>query len=140
MKAENMTETANVKSYIWGTGRRKTAVARVRIKPGSGTFQINGKSPEDYFSDERDKMLAHKPFKLTETTGKYDVYASVFGGGIAGQAGALVLGIARALVKADTGLERALREAGMLTRDSRMKERKKYGHKKARKSFQFSKR
>jgi len=135
-----MTEVADAKRFFWGTGRRKTAVARVRIRPGSGKFLVNKKSPEEYFNNERDRMLAHKPFKVTETTGKYDVFANVFGGGIAGQAGALVLGIARALVRADPSLERTLREAGMLTRDSRMKERKKYGHKKARKSFQFSKR
>jgi len=131
---------ADNKDYIWGTGRRKTAIARVRLRAGSGQFLVNGKSPEDYFNSERDKILAHEPFRITETTGKYDVFVHVHGGGIAGQAGALLLGVARALIKADASLDRVLRDAGMLTRDSRMIERKKYGHKKARKSFQFSKR
>jgi len=128
------------KGFVWGTGRRKTSVARVRVKAGNGDFKVNGKSPEDYFGNVRDKSLVRLPFKVTETTGKYDVIVKVQGGGNAGQAGAVALGIARALVKTEAGAERPLRDAGLLTRDSRMKERKKYGHKKARKSFQFSKR
>ena len=112
----------------------------MRLKRGSGQYTVNKKSPDEYFSDKRDKTLARAPFKVTETTGKYDVIATVKGGGNAGQAGAIALGLARALCKAETALEASLRVAGLLTRDSRMKERKKYGHKKARKSFQFSKR
>ena len=132
--------TTEQPTFKWGTGRRKTAIARVRMKRGSGQFLVNGKPPEEYFTNLRDKTLARAPFKVTETTGKYDVEAVVLGGGNAGQAGALALSIARALMKMESGAENALREAKLLTRDSRMKERRKYGHKKARKSFQFSKR
>jgi small subunit ribosomal protein S9 len=123
-----------------GTGRRKTAVARVRIKRGNGALTINGRSLEDYCRVERDRMNVEAPLRATDTHGKVDIWVRVEGGGPTGQAGAIVLGIARALQTMDPTLHARLSEGGYLTRDGRMVERKKYGYKKARKSFQFSKR
>ncbi len=124
----------------WGTGRRKKAVARVRLVPGDGKFLINKRPLEEYFGYETLKMVARSPLALTETEGKYDVLVNVRGGGFTGQAGAIRHGVARALIKADETLRPALKKAGFLTRDPRMKERKKYGLKGARRAPQFSKR
>jgi len=123
-----------------GTGRRKLSVARVRLVPGQGQFQVNKKPLIDYFKRETLKMIIEQPLVLTDNLGKYDVHANVNGGGLAGQAGAVLLGISRALLKADAEYRSKLKKAGFLTRDPRMKERKKYGQKGARKRFQFSKR
>jgi small subunit ribosomal protein S9 len=128
------------KSYIWGTGRRKSAVARVRISPGSGKLEINGRELNDYLTNERDRKGLFGPLEVTNTGGKLDIFITTLGGGPTGQAGAMVLGIARAIAKYDPNLEVALRTGGFLTRDSRMKERKKYGQRGARRKFQFSKR
>lgn len=128
------------KEYTWGTGRRKTAVARVRICDGSGNIVINGKEFDKYFTILQDQLQVLAPLKAVEVHEKYDVYANVKGGGRTGQSGAVLLGIARALIKCDETLEATLRDGGYLTRDSRVKERKKYGLAGARKSFQFSKR
>lgn len=127
-------------NQFYGTGRRKSAVARVRLLPGSGNFVINGKDIEEYFGYETLKELAKSPLKLTETLGQYDVKVNVKGGGFTGQAGAIRHGVARALLDSDEELKPVLKRAGFLTRDSRKKERKKPGLKKARKSSQFSKR
>lgn len=121
-------------------GRRKEAVARVRLRPGTGKFSINGRGLEDYFPRETNRILVLNPFKVTNTLGKFDVHALVDGGGPTGQAGAMRHGISRSLLKFDADLRKVLKAAGFLTRDPRAKERKKYGHKRARKSFQFSKR
>lgn len=121
-------------------GRRKESVARVFLKPGSGKTLVNGKELVDYIKRETLVMRVRQPLEVTDTLGKYDIWASVRGGGTSGQAGALRLGIARALVQADEALHSALREKGLLTRDPRMKERKKYGLAGRRKRFQFSKR
>lgn len=123
-----------------GTGRRKTSVARVRVKEGDGSLTINGRELTDYFPTERDQQMVFAPLKATGTFGKVDVWVRVNGGGTTGQTGAIVLGIARALQARDASLHHQLSEGGYLTRDGRMVERKKYGFKKARKSFQFSKR
>ncbi len=128
------------KTYFWGTGRRKTAVARVRIRPGSGVFQVNGKELKEYFGIERLRAHASAPLTATSTAGKVDVFVNVHGGGPTGQAGATIMGVARALMKMDEGLSPALRAKGFLTRDARKVERKKYGRRGARRSFQFSKR
>ena len=128
------------KTIYWGTGRRKTSVARVRLMVGSGTFKINARDLDNFFHREDHRLTVNAPLRVTKTLGKYDVAVNVDGGGITGQAGAVSLGIARALVKADATLEPVLRENRMLTRDSRMKERKKYGRRGARRGFQFSKR
>lgn len=127
-------------SYIWGVGRRKTSVARVRIATGSGKIEVNGRTLNDYFTAERDRKRIFGPLEVTNTGGKLDVFVNTDGGGPSGQTGAIVLGLGRALAKYDKGLEVALRNAGFLTRDSRMKERKKYGQRGARRRFQFSKR
>lgn len=127
-------------TFTWGVGRRKSAVARVRIAPGSGKIQINGRELNDYFTAERDRKAIFGPLEVTSTGGKMDVLVNANGGGPTGQAGAIVMGLGRALVKYDTTLEGALRNGGFLTRDSRMKERKKYGQRGARRRFQFSKR
>jgi small subunit ribosomal protein S9 len=127
-------------NFIWGTGRRKTSVARVRIAAGSGKIQINDRELNDYLTKERDRKAIFGPLEVTNTGGKVDVIVSTMGGGLTGQSGAIVLGLARALVKYDPTTEVALRNAGFLTRDSRMKERKKYGQRGARRRFQFSKR
>jgi small subunit ribosomal protein S9 len=126
--------------YFIGTGRRKTAVARVRLKKGTGQIVINERVFTEFFPRERDRIEVVKPLRASEKDKEYDVIAKVEGGGLAGQAGAMQLGIARALVKAHESLDAVLREHGFLTRDSRMKERKKYGQPGARKRFQFSKR
>ena len=123
-----------------GTGRRKTAVARVRITDGDGGMTINGRALDEYFQIERDRLLIEAPLKATEMFGSVNVWVRVNGGGPTGQAGAIVLGIARALQAKNPNLHEALSDGGYLTRDGRMVERKKYGYKKARKSFQFSKR
>ncbi len=128
------------KQFIWGLGRRKTSVARVRIAPGSGQFLINERSVEDYFPVDRFQRLARKPLEVTETGGRFDIFINVDGGGLTGQVGACMLGISRALVKAEPASEAALRRHGLMTRDSRMVERKKYGLRGARRGCQFSKR
>ena len=128
-----------MKKY-YATGRRKTAVARVYLFEGSGNIKVNGKGIVDYFGRETLKMMIMQPLELLETTGSYDIMASVRGGGLSGQAGALQLGISRALTLASGDTRQPLRKRGFLTRDPRMKERKKYGQKGARKRFQFSKR
>ncbi len=125
---------------VMATGRRKTAVARVIVKAGNGAFKINGKTIEDYLPTEILRLVARQPLTLTGTTTKYDVIVNVFGGGLAGQAGAIRHGVARALVLADGDLKKEIKKAGLLTRDARMVERKKYGLKKARRAPQFSKR
>jgi small subunit ribosomal protein S9 len=128
------------KVQYYGTGRRKKSVARVRLVPGAGKITINGRDIEEYFGLETLKVLARQPLELTGTAGKFDVVASVHGGGFTGQAGALRHGISRALEQADPECRPVLKKAGFMTRDPRMKERKKYGLKKARKASQFSKR
>lgn len=130
----------NPKTYIWGTGRRKSSVARVRIAPGEGQFVVNHKEWRDYFPTRAARVAAAQPLKLTETETTYDVFVNVKGGGVQGQADAVRHGLARALAVADSAYEPALRDAGFLTRDARMKERKKYGQRGARARFQFSKR
>jgi len=131
---------AEKKNIIWTTGRRKTAVARVRLLPGAGTITVNHRTLEDYFPRPTSRMRILEPFEATETTGQYDVLVSVEGGGIAAQADAVRLGISRALITATESLRPTLRKGGMLTRDPREVERKKYGHHKARKRPQYSKR
>ena len=126
--------------FIWGTGRRKSSVARVRIKPGKGTLKINNREVHEYFSQEKDRNAVAAPLKATDTITGLDVFVNVQGGGTTGQAGATMLGIARALKNYDPNLMKALRDGGYLTRDSRMVERKKPGKPGARRSFQFSKR
>ena len=127
-------------TYIWGVGRRKSAVARVRVAPGTGKIIVNGRELNDYFTAERDRKSIFGPLEVTNTGGKLDIQIGALGGGPTSQAGAIVLGIARAIAKYDPNLEGALRSNGFLTRDSRMKERKKYGQRGARRKFQFSKR
>ena len=124
----------------YGTGRRKTSTARVFLRPGTGTVTINRKPLDEAFPTEQHRTLIRRPLALTETADKFDVLATIAGGGIAGQAGALRLGIARALVEYNLELRPRLKKEGFLTRDARIKERKKYGQKGARKRFQFSKR
>jgi small subunit ribosomal protein S9 len=126
--------------WYWGTGRRKAAVARVRIRPGSGNFLINGRRVPEYFTEVQDRNDMHAPLEITKTAGKLDVYVKVEGGGPSGQAGAVRLGLARALKAYDDSTEEALRDAGFLTVDARKVERKKYGQPGARRRFQFSKR
>ena len=128
------------KIYYYGTGRRKNAIARVRLTEGSGKITINGKDIEEFFGMETLKVIARQPLTVTNTAAKYDVIAKVTGGGFTGQAGAIRHGIARALNEANAEFRPALKSNGFLTRDPRMKERKKYGLKKARKAPQFSKR
>jgi small subunit ribosomal protein S9 len=125
---------------FYGTGRRKSSVARVYVTPGTGKVTINKKDLEDYFGLDTLKVIVKQPFAVTATTGKYDVMVNVYGGGFTGQAGAIRHGISRALLKADPEFRPALKKAGFLTRDPRMKERKKYGLKAARRAPQFSKR
>lgn len=126
--------------YTYGTGRRKTAVARVRIRPGEGKFLINDRPAEKYFPNVRDRGDIVAPLRAAECLGKLDILVSVKGGGLSGQAGAVVLGVARALMGFNPDFEKALRSGGYLTRDSRKVERKKYGQSGARKRYQFSKR
>jgi len=127
-------------TVFYATGKRKTAVARVRMIPGEGKYEINKKTLEDYFSRETSKMIIKQPIELTETTGKYNIQVKVHGGGINSQAGAIRHGISKALFEIDAEFRGVLKKAGFLTRDSRKKERKKYGQRKARAKFQFSKR
>jgi len=127
-------------SYVWGVGRRKSAVARVRVAPGAGKIEINGRTLNEYFTSERDRKSIFGPLEVTNTGGKMDVLVTADGGGPTGQTGAIVMGLGRALAKYDQSLEQPLRSGGFLTRDSRMKERKKYGQRGARRRFQFSKR
>ncbi len=128
------------KTQYYGTGRRKKSVARVRLVPGSGKVSINDRDLDEFFNYETLKVKVKEPLVITDTVSNYDVVANVKGGGYTGQAGAVRHGIARALLKVDKDLRSTLKKAGMLTRDPRMKERKKYGLKKARRSPQFSKR
>ena len=130
----------NEKVQFYGTGRRKSSVARVRLVPGNGQIIINGKESQDYFHKKTLEMIIRQPLVLTETEGRFDVLVNAHGGGTTGQAGAVRLGIARALLKADAEYRPVLKRAGFLTRDPRMKERKKYGLKGARRAPQFSKR
>jgi small subunit ribosomal protein S9 len=132
--------TAEKVAFVWGTGRRKTAVARVRIREGTGVFQINRLDVAQYFPVETWLNDARAPLTLTEMGGRIDVFVNVMGSGKSSQSGAVKLGLARALKDFRPDLEAALRDNDLLTRDSRKVERKKYGHKKARRSFQFSKR
>ena len=125
---------------IYATGKRKTAVARVWMKEGSGSFTVNNRNFDDYFTRDVLKKIIQQPLEITNQVGKFDFYVNVDGGGIAGQADAVKHGISRALCEFDVELRPALKKAGFLTRDSRMKERKKYGQPGARKRFQFSKR
>lgn len=125
---------------FYGTGRRKSSVARVYLTPGTGKITINKKDMDDYFGLDTLKLIVNQPFAVTNTAGKFDVLVNVRGGGFTGQAGAIRHGISRALLEADADYRPALKKAGYLTRDSRMKERKKYGLKAARRAPQFSKR
>ncbi len=124
----------------YGTGRRKTSTARVYLRPGAGEVMVNRKAFDVYFPNETLRMIIRQPLNLTETAGKFDVLVNVAGGGPAGQAGAIRHGITRALIEYNGDLRPALKQAGLITRDPRIKERKKYGQKGARKRFQFSKR
>ena len=126
--------------YFYGTGRRKKSVARVRLVPGTGKVTINGRTIDEYFGLETMKLIVNQPFGVTNTVGKFDIICTVKGGGFSGQAGAIRHGVAKALLQSDADLRTALKKAGFLTRDSRMKERKKYGLKAARRAPQFSKR
>ena len=126
--------------YFYGTGRRKSSVARVRVYPGSGKITINGRDIDDYFGLETLKLIVRQPLALTETTEQFDIVCTVAGGGVTGQAGAIRHGLSRALLQYDAELRPVLKKAGFLTRDPRMKERKKYGLKAARRAPQFSKR
>jgi small subunit ribosomal protein S9 len=128
------------KPLVQSTGRRKRAVARVRLRSGEGAITINKRAFEDYFPSETHRMAATEPLRIAAATDRYDIDATIDGGGIAGQAGALRLGIARGLIEVDSELRPSLKKAGMLTRDAREKESKKYGLKKARKAPQYSKR
>ena len=130
----------SAKPYFYGTGRRKKSVARVRLYPGTGVITINGRDISDYFGLETMKLIVNQRFGVTETVGKFDIVANVTGGGFSGQAGAIRHGVARALLSADETYKPLLKKAGFLTRDPRMKERKKYGLKGARRAPQFSKR
>jgi small subunit ribosomal protein S9 len=125
---------------FYATGKRKTSVARVWIKSGNGGIVVNQKPIDEYFGRETSKMVVRQPLELTGNVGKFDVIVSVSGGGPSGQAGAIKHGITKALMEADADLREALKKAGFITRDSRIKERKKYGKRSARRSFQFSKR
>jgi small subunit ribosomal protein S9 len=132
--------TAEAAAYTWGTGRRKTAVARVRIREGTGQYLVNGLPADEYFTVETERMAIRAPLFATEMGQRVDVWVNVTGSGKSSQSGAVVMGLARALKEFRSDLEPALRAGEYLTRDPRMVERKKYGHKKARRSFQFSKR
>lgn len=125
---------------VTATGKRKTAIARVRLQPGSGNIVVNGRALDDYFPREVSRMIIGQPFETVNGAGRYDIHANIHGGGLSGQADALRHGIARALEKFDVGNRAALKKRGLLTRDARKKERKKYGQKGARARFQFSKR
>lgn len=131
---------AESRPVFWGTGRRKSSVARVRVLGGSGAIQVNERTFEDYFPRETSRMIVQQPFDVTNNRGNYDVIATVSGGGVSAQAQALRLGIARALLRTADEIRSPLKKAGLLTRDPREVERKKYGHHKARKRPQYSKR
>ena len=135
-----MTVATTQRAYFYGTGRRKTAVARVRLFPGTGQVIVNGKALKDAFPRQTLQVLLEQPLRVTNTAGRYNVSAKVVGGGISGQAGAIRHGIARALTQADESLRSVLGKSGFLTRDPRVKERKKYGLKRARKAPQYTKR
>ena len=128
------------RTFVWGVGRRKSAVARVRIAPGTGKITVNERELNDYFTFERDRKAIFGPLEVTNTGGKMDIHVNATGGGASGQTGAIIMGLSRALAKYDQTLEAPLRGADFMTRDSRMKERKKYGQRGARRRFQFSKR
>ena len=130
----------SAKPYFYGTGRGKSSVARVRLVPGTGVITINNRDIDDYFGLETLKLIVNQPFGVTNTAGKFEIICRVIGGGFSGQAGAIRHGVARALLQADDNYRAALKKAGFLTRDPRMKERKKYGLKGARRAPQFSKR
>ena len=130
----------SAKPYFYGTGRRKKSIARVRLYPGTGTITINGRDIDDYFGLETLKLIVNQPFGVTGTEGKFDIVCTAKGGGISGQAGAIRHGVSRALIVAEPELRQAVKKEGFLTRDPRMKERKKYGLKKARRAPHFSKR
>ena len=130
----------SAKPYFYGTGRRKKSIARVRLYPGTGMITVNGKELNEYFGLETMNLIVNQPFEVTGTAGKFDVVATVVGGGFSGQAGAIRHGLSRALVLADEANKAPLKAAGFLTRDPRMKERKKYGLNAARRASQFSKR
>lgn len=125
---------------FYGTGKRKSSVARVWLKPGAGRIVVNNKTLDEYFGRETSKMVVRQPLELTENVGKFDIFVNVCGGGDSGQAGAIKHGITKALLEADPELRGELKKAGFITRDSRVKERKKYGRRSARARFQFSKR
>jgi small subunit ribosomal protein S9 len=125
---------------FYATGKKKTSVARVWIQPGTGNIVVNKRSIDDYFGRETSKMVIRQPLELTSNVGKFDIFVNVAGGGPSGQAGAIKHGITKALLEADIALRGVLKKAGFITRDSRIKERKKYGKAAARRSFQFSKR
>ena len=125
---------------FYGTGKRKSSIARVWLKPGSGKIIVNDKTLDDYFGRETSKMVVKQPLELTENSDKFDIFVTVKGGGDSGQAGAIKHGITKALLEVDVALRGVLKKAGFITRDSRVKERKKYGKAAARASFQFSKR
>lgn len=135
-----LTGTLDKGGFIWGTGRRKSSVARVRLKPGDGKLLINKRKVDEYFTQQYDRDAVQAPLKALNLTGAFDVFVNVGGGGTTGQAGAVRLGIAKALRNYDENLLKELRDGGYLTRDSRMVERKKYGQRGARRKFQFSKR
>jgi small subunit ribosomal protein S9 len=130
----------DISKSIYATGRRKHAVARVWMQPGNGKIDINRRTLEDYFGRETSRMVFRQPLELTETSGRFDVFVNVSGGGLSGQADAIRHGISRVLIKIDAAYRGALKKAGYLTRDARAKERKKYGQRGARARFQFSKR
>jgi small subunit ribosomal protein S9 len=131
---------ASTTTQYYGTGRRKSSVARVYLRPGSGSIKINQRPIESYFANEVLRMVVQQPLQLTESSGKFDIYANIRGGGLTGQAWAMRLGISRALCEFNLELRPRLKQGGFLTRDSRIKERKKYGQPGARKRFQYSKR
>jgi small subunit ribosomal protein S9 len=125
---------------FYGTGKRKSSIARVWLKPGTGVITVNSKSLDDYFGRETSKMVVRQPLELVEKVGQFDINVTVAGGGDSGQAGAIKHGITKALLEVDAELRGTLKKAGFITRDARVKERKKYGKAAARRSFQFSKR
>ena len=140
VKASKEKSSGSKELSTYSTGRRKSAVARVWVKSGTGKIIVNGKNFEQYFARPVLRMIINQPFKAIDRIGNFDIHCTVVGGGLSGQAGAVRLGIAKALDEVDSIFHKPLRQGGFLTRDSRVVERKKYGHKKARRSFQFSKR
>ena len=146
MQAENITNTLKVEKKIdslgraYSTGKRKSSIARVWIKAGSGNVVVNGRKEDNYFSSKSHRLLLNQPLVLTNRKTELDVICTVKGGGLSGQAGAIILGISKALISHDELLKKNLKKDKLTTRDSRVVERKKYGHRKARRSFQFSKR